>query len=158
MPYDILVNLIAAFLAFIIGFLWKDYISKKIADFVYRGIKINGTWRAIEKEITAKGYKLAYPSIYNIELFQKADIISGIVKAEFGKEQIEVVSYKVQGTIKDRFVSLSLKLQERNRMAHINFLLEIVGNGETMIGYMTFYGLRAKEINAIEVIWKKTSR
>jgi len=151
MTYDLSVDILASIIIFFVGFLWKDFISTWIGDFVYRGIKIDGVWKATQSEKTARGYELTYPSIYTFDLKQKADIIYGSAKAEFGIDKREIVCYKVSGNIKDRFVTLSLVLNEKKRISHSNFLLEVVGNGERMDGFMNFYALRSYEINAIQI-------
>ena len=156
--HDIGINLIAAAIAFTFGRLWKGYFSIKFFDFVYKGVKINGTWKATQGEVTARGYTLSYPSVYTFTLNQTADIITGTANAEFGKEHREIANYIVKGTIKDRFVTLALCLDEKKRISHSTFLLEVVGNGEKMAGYMCFYALLSEEINAIQIDWKKLGR
>jgi hypothetical protein len=155
MVYNLSVNILAAIIIFMSGYIWKNWISIRLADFVYRGIKIDGVWKATQSENTARGYKLAYPSTYTFELKQKADKICGTAKAEFGADHKEMVCYNVTGYIQDRFVILSLVLKERKRIAHSNFLLEVIGNGECMNGFMNFYALRSHEINAIQIICNK---
>lgn len=149
---DLFIELMAAIICFITGYLWTNKISLWIADLVYRGVKIDGIWKATQSDISARGYELTYPSTYTFEITQKADQVYGTASAEFGEgNHREIVNYKVTGNIKDRFVVISLVLKEKKRISHSNFLLEVVGNGEQMNGYMNFYALRSHEINAIQI-------
>jgi hypothetical protein len=152
---SIIASLIASFLFFALGYIWKDYVLVKVMNIIYKGVKINGTWKAVQGSVSAKGYELSCPSVYTFNLNQISDKIKGSATAEFGKRKRQIVKYSVNGTINDRFVCLSLKLQEKNRISHSNFLLEVVGNGEKMKGFMSFYALRSEEINSIEIYWEK---
>ncbi|HSY62117.1 MAG TPA: hypothetical protein VK796_09590 [Cytophaga sp.] len=153
MVLNVSASLIAGLILFLLGF-FKTFFINLFLNTFYKGVRINGRWKAKQEKETARGYPLTFPTDYTFEIKQFAGKISGVATAEFGHPERESVTYNINGTIKDNFVCLTLLLNETNRISHCHFLLQIIDSAERMEGYMTFYALKANEINAMEIEWK----
>ena len=152
---SIAAGIIASFVFFLLGTLWKSHIYLWISSFRYAGINVSGGWIVEEHKQTAEGYELSVPTNLSVNLKQIANSLSGdaiAVIEQDGKKQY--IHYRVEGNIKDRFIYLNCTLKENRRISHLSFLLEVLGNGEIMEGYMSFYALKAREMNAVKTKWK----
>jgi hypothetical protein len=155
MVSNILAGVAASFVFFLLGIIWKSHISQWLKGLRYSGLNVSGRWVVQEDRLTAKGYELTVPTQLTVNLNQIADYLSGEAVAEINTNgEKEYINYNVSGKIKDRFVYLVLSLKENRRISHMSFLLEVYGNGEIMEGYMSFYAMRAREMNAVRTEWK----
>ncbi|MEY2509698.1 MAG: hypothetical protein QOE26_461 [Verrucomicrobiota bacterium] len=134
--------------------LFREHLLPAYSDWKYQGMRIDGNWALEHLGTAADGRGLAAASM-SATFNQKAHSIRGIATAilEGGGDSANVVTYKVTGEIRDRFVTLYLRATDRGRIAHSSFLLEIVGNGGCMEGCRTFYGLKQRSMRAIECVW-----
>lgn len=152
---DLLINIAASFIFFIIGAIWHKTIVNWLRSLRYEGIEISGKWVIEESKITAEGYELSVPSNFSVELKQTANFIKGKAVSSINvNEKREHINYTIEGKIKDRFVYLIFNLDEKKRISQIIFLLEVLSNGEIMEGYMSFYALRKKHINSVKTKWR----
>jgi hypothetical protein len=110
MTIDLGINLIASFIALIIGLFWKDRFVPWLRSILYRGIIIKGKWRIIQDELTVDGKEVAIKRETYVDLNQYADALSGtatsIATHQDGNQ--DFIVYDVRGEIKDRFVSIRL--------------------------------------------------
>jgi len=155
MTNDLLVNLAAAFIALLIGLFWKERIVPWLRKILYRGIIIHGKWRIEQAEQSVDGGEISTKREIYVDLVQRADNLSGTATsiATFSDGAQDFIIYDVHGEIKDRFVTIYLKVNDNSRIAYSSFLLEVVGNGQLMKGYRVFYGFKKQEIRAISCTW-----
>jgi hypothetical protein len=141
---------------FVNGCTWlvRDQLLPLYLDWIYQGMRIDGNWALEHLGTAADGRGLAAATM-SATLKQKAHSIGGIATAVLKNEDEadDVVTYKVTGEIRDRFVTLYLRATDKSRIAHSSFLLEIVGDGGCMEGCRAFYGLKQRSVRAIECAW-----
>jgi len=108
---------------------------------IYRGVDINGEWQ-MERPGSNQ------TAIFNLE--QSAHKIKGIatfVTKESKSEGLdEVRTFTVDGQISERFVTLVLKHKDKQRLGISAYLLEIVGDGRKMKGYISGYNIGTSKI------------
>jgi len=72
-------------------------------------------------------------------------------------ETVELKTYSINGTIRDRFVNITRgNTNKRNLGMHVE-LLEVIGDGEPMQGKRIWYSATDTAINAEDVEWKRKS-
>lgn len=155
MTTDLLINLAASFIALLVGLFWKEKIVPWLRKLLYRGIIIHGKWRIEQADQPVDGGTISTKRDIYVDLIQRADVLSGtatsIASYEDGTQ--DFIIYDVNGEIRDRFVTIYLKVNDSSRIAYSSFLLEVVGNGQLMKGYRVFYGFKKQEIRAIGCTW-----
>ncbi|MCQ4281184.1 hypothetical protein NA643_19070 [Pseudomonas stutzeri] len=117
----------------------------------YSGVDLSGKWYCADctmaQEIT-------------FDLTQSANVIHG--KAQFHTKSRkpnasyeDIRSFSIEGRIEDRFVSLFLKHEDRQRLGINNYLLEVVGDGRHLKGVFCFYGLKNHTImSSQQNLWR----
>jgi hypothetical protein len=159
----IVINVISSGIVLIIALTWNQWIVPWFKSLVYKGIKIDGTWKIEQSNQMVDGTALEIQRAIDINLQQNANELKGEASARIiqtipmntqtptnlDKSTNTVIFYDVKGEIKDRFVSLVLIPKEQNKIAYSVFLLEVVGDGNLLKGYRTFYGYKKLKICAI---------
>jgi hypothetical protein len=118
---------------------------------IYRGVEINGEWH-MERSGSNQ------TAIFNLE--QSAHKIKGIAtfvtKESTPDDLHEIRTFTVDGQISERFVTLVLKHKDKQRLGISAYLLEIVGDGRKMQGYISGYSIASSKIisSACELVRK----
>jgi hypothetical protein len=163
---SIAINVISSGIVLIIALTWNKWLLPWFKSLVYKGIIIDGTWKIEQATQMVDGSNLAVQRAIDINLQQNANELTGDASARIIETQTitpstqnvetkqsknlnTVIYYDVKGEIKDRFVSLVLRPKEQNKIAYSVLLLEVVGDGNTLKGYRTFYGYKKLKICAI---------
>lgn len=153
---SIIIGVVSGILASLLLFISSEFI-RKIAipwyqQMIYSGITISGDWKA--EVVNPSGNT----QTMTMDLKQKANKLTGTItvsKQIQSSKAAEIKNYSLEGTIRDRFVSLVGKnASQRNLGVHVE-LLEVVGDGETMQGKRTWYSATEKLVNAEDIIWKR---
>ncbi len=131
---------IAAFLLFVrkVAIPWYQSIT-------YSGINLSGTWHAVDPTMSQR---------IEITLNQTAKNIKG--RATFthipDDDDEESCSYEptrtftLTGLTQDRFVNLTLRHTDINRLGINCYLLEVIGDGRKMSGFFSFYSVNTNQI------------
>ncbi len=118
---------------------------------IYSGILVEGQWYTGSVPNSTQEAKL--------ELDQYAHRIKGIATYTDGSTvnsfSEKVRTFKVSGTLKDRFVLLTLEHTDRKRIGVTAYLLEVVGDGRIMKGGRVFYNVSGDEIKYSEITFKR---
>ena len=103
----------------------------------YQGVKISGTWVMTTNP--------AHPRFITWEIEQRAAKISGIsthVASTPGVGGDKVRTYRLEGKITNRFLTVTGYPTDSRRMGCICYLFEIVGDGTKMTGWGCAYSTR----------------
>ena len=121
-------GVLASTLIFLIVYTFKNSIIPWLRQITYRGIDISGSW--YWTNITNDSAKL--------ELTQYADKVKGIY-TYVNNNNGNIKIYTVSGNIQDRFIQLSMKSADKKRLGVLSYISEVVGDGNELKGYSTFY-------------------
>lgn len=126
-------------------------------DYVYKDVRVDGDWTILQSEIPLDGEALSTTWVLSATLEQKAHVVKGTATATCVKDgtSADVIDYKIEGHIYNRFVSITFRPRDKARIAYSTFLLEVKGDGTRMKGYRSFYGLRKEIIRAVECTWRR---
>ena len=159
MDWSLLIAIVTGVTANAVCWFFVQHVTPIIQTFVYRGIKVSGTWIVEQPQLASDGSTLTTNWETTVVLSQHAHQLKGTAgaqrKLENEEEEKEVVHYNVSGRIVDRFAYLEFQNSDCKRIAHSSFLLEVIGDGSLMAGYRSFYGLKAYKIRSIETRWKR---
>ena len=129
-------------------------------NYVYQGIRVDGDWIHSHVSIPIDNQDFSDVWSLTITLKQKAYNIEGAATSrEYSKSGniIDLINYDIEGSIYDRFLFIYMRPKNKDRIAHSSFHLEVVGDGNKMIGYRSFYGLEMNSIRAIKCEWKRNN-
>ena len=112
----------------------------------YSGINLSGTWYAVDPTMAQR---------IEITLNQTAKHIKGRAtfvhipddEANEGPASYEPTrTFNLTGITQDRFVALTLRHADTNRLGINCYLLEVIGDGRCMAGYFSFYSIKSQGI------------
>lgn len=153
---SILVGVLTGVFANLVTNLFINVWLPAYRDYVYKGVRIQGDWILNQGQDTIDKNKLGNDWSVSITLNQKAYKLSGFGTAQrfspdSNREVIDIIYYDITGSIFDRLVFLYLRPQDKTRLAHSSFHVEVISDGNSMSGYRTFYGLKMNKIRAVDV-------
>lgn len=92
-----------------------------------------------------------------LDISQKAHLIKGhmTLNKKNGNSEIEIKKYILKGEIRDRFLIVHGRNQDRNSLGVHSELLEVIGDGKKMKGTKTWYSVSEQKIESMEVEWVK---
>ena len=116
-------------------------------DWVYRGINVDGEWHA-------SAFSMAQD--IKITIRQRAGAISGDAffsrRPEEGYKDIEESrQFVIEGRIQDRYVTLTLSHQNRQRIGVVSILMEPIYDGRQLQGIMSFVSIRDNNLDSIPI-------
>jgi hypothetical protein len=158
LAWDIIKDLLATFLCFVIGFFWKSSIYPFLQSFLYTGVSITGRWSVQQVGNTVRGYPLSVIRQTTVEIEQTAYKISGTAESSVisGGKMEKINKYRITGEIKDRLATINFIADDKAKIATSTFLLEVGGGGTQMNGYRLFFSSKKNHINGIETLWLKS--
>lgn len=128
-------------------------------DFVYRGVRLSGSWAIVQELVPIDGQPLGNDWKLTATLTQQANKLSGHATAvrtqHDNPDAIDILEYVVEGHVLDRFVMIQMHSESRARIAHSSFHLEVKSDGSIMVGYRTFFGLKMDVLRAVPCAWKR---
>jgi len=135
----------AAVVAFIVIFINKIIIPW-IQSITYDGVRVAGEWHCIDPF-------MAQEIVLNLD--QRSINLEGTATFVWDHEESDDVrtyevirSFKVRGLVRDRFVQLTLCNRNADRFGICCYLLEVCGDGRTMKGCFSFYGVLDGKIDS----------
>jgi hypothetical protein len=148
-------GILTSALIFLAVQIFRKIIIPWYQSIVYQGLIIDGEWKVF---FQTPGVLQAQDIILN--LTQKAHRLEGtatyiIMKEEARKWSEQVKTFHLEGRIADRFVVLTLRHTERNRIGVGTLLIEIIGDGRIMSGQITTYDVGASKIFSDECILRR---
>lgn len=119
---------------------------------IYKGIDISGEWYA--------DMEFENGNIQNlkINITQKAYKITALVtisKKIANSDKHEIKTYKHNGEIRERFVTLVGRNIDKQSIGVNSILMEVIGNGKEMKGHTLRYSVTNKEITSGESSWMR---
>jgi len=139
-------GLITGLIAFAVSTAIRRVVVPWYRQVTYNGVQISGTWQ-LEVSEPAHGREVT------LEISQRGDIVDG-VSTHMLKEQFNNVdrvrTYKVSGTISDRFLVLNGRSTDARRLGAMTVLLEIVGDGQAMEGFVCGYSSRKNTVVGVQ--------
>jgi hypothetical protein len=148
-------GVLSAWIAWLISVMLKEYVIPKYKATMHTTIDVSGSW-----EISSPNYDRR---IIKLNIRQSGDSLEGIsthvIKNDnSGSTSERIRTYKITGTIRDRFVVLTGRPLEKGRIGAIAFVFEVVGDGQTLIGYGTGYSSSQKAIGSMSFSAQIVSR
>ena len=155
---DILKDLAATAIIFIVGLTWKSTIYPFLQSVLYTGVDISGRWSVNQTGTTFLNEQLSVTRNTQVTLKQTAHRLSG-------KAESSVVSggaggmsntYKITGKINNGLVLINFISVEKNKIAVSTFLLQVNGNGNEMDGDRLYRSSKTDKIDCIACQWTKS--
>ena len=147
----ILTGIITTAILYLISRMFVDWLMPWYRSVKYTGIDVSGVWETKQDFESSTEYSL-------LNLTQKADKLSGlwtISITQNGSDENEIKTFKIKGTIEDRFALLTSKNTDQRQIGLGTMLLEAVGNGFELTGCETWYSVDGKEIKADKISLKR---
>ena len=147
----ILTGILTTALLYLVSRMITDWLVPWYRSFKYTGIDVSGVWETKQNFESSVEYSL-------LNLSQKADKLSGlwtISITQNGSDQNEIKTFKVQGSIEDRFALLTSKNTDRRQIGIGTMLIEAIGNGFELKGCETWYSVDNKMIKSDVICFKR---
>ena len=138
-------------LLYLISKMFIDWIIPWYRSIKYVGIDISGVWETEQTFKDSKEYSL-------LNLNQKADKLYGLWTISItkdGSDQNEIKTFKIEGSIEDRFALLTAKNTDKRQIGISTLLLEAVGNGYEFEGCEIWYSVDNKQIKSDTISFKR---
>lgn len=157
MLIGVLSGVLTTILVYVSSLFLKRVVLPNYRIYLYRGLDITGQWRVKQDQIAVDGEELSVKRETTVVLKQKGHDLEGRATSTAlgGGAHQAIYTYAATGEIKDRFVMLSFKADDRDRIGYSSFLLEVVGDGRRMVGYRVFYALLRRKVSAISVEFER---
>jgi hypothetical protein len=154
---SVIVGVVTGVAANLVTYIFVNIWLPSYRNYVYKGHSVAGDWTIAQNDLMTDGERLAVVWVLSATLEQRAYEISGNATATRIKNggATDVINYEVRGQIFDRFISLTFKNRDATRIAYSIFLIEVKGDGASMKGYRSFYGLRKSRIRSVECTWRR---
>jgi hypothetical protein len=141
-------GLLSGYAIYFLAVVFRRVVVPWYAQFIYRGIDISGTWLLNSDSYDRRTITL--------ELKQRAGELSGLSTHVLregspnsdSSDSDRIRTYHIVGNLHDRFVILTGRPTQSTRIGALCFLLEIVGDGTTMMGVGTAYSSSLKRIDS----------
>lgn len=143
----ILTGIITTAILYLISRMFVDWVMPWYRSVKYTGIDISGVWETKQDFDSSKEYSL-------LNLTQKADRLCGLWTISItknGSDENEIKTFKIEGTIEDRFALLTSKNTDQRQIGIGTMLIEAVGNGFELSGCETWYSVDNKEIKSDKI-------
>lgn len=113
---------------------------------IYKGVNVTGTWYCHDRTMTQE---------ITLNLVQNAHAITGSASfiGDTGEhlrrhpEYETLRTFSVTGEIQDRFIYLTLRNSDAQRLGVNTYLLEVKGDGRRLDGVFTFYSVSHSHIS-----------
>lgn len=136
--------------------LWSTLIYKKMIlpwyrNIIYKGYNVEGTWKVIKSE----------PPIRREIVFrlkQKASKITGTSTHTLKNKSSEgdyIKEYTLNGELNDRLLRLTTELNNKQRIGVGTVMIEIIGDGQKMKGWIAAYNSSTSGIDGFKCIAQK---
>jgi hypothetical protein len=122
-------------LLFIAAKLFENTIMPAIRRVIYRGVDISGSWY----------WENRFGSAAKMEIKQYADRLNGTYTYVNPTTSV-IKTYEIKGGIQDRFVQLSLRSNDQQKLGVLSYVFEVVGDGCELRGCSSFYSTNSHEI------------
>jgi hypothetical protein len=156
MAIEILIGTGSALLATLLAFLfttsWRSQIGPWIADQLYRGLRVEGSWE-LEESFDKDG-ESRYSQHETLELRQKATKLTGRLTLIDREQSVPVRTLDVSGFVQDRFVVLNCTPATRQDIGYVVYLGEIVGDGK-LRGSCAYYHISDSKIETVVATYKR---
>ena len=150
---NIVVSIIGSVILYGLIEIIKLWIIPGIRNQFDASLKVAGTWTNEFVTSSKNEHKLT------IELHQKWRKLAGnlkVIKKNLNTGDTEVKEFSLTGSIKDRFVILSMRNAKQTDIGVRVDLLEIIGDGGEMRGHGAWYSVTKKVIQNRDFIWLKS--
>ncbi|NOR27868.1 MAG: hypothetical protein GQ540_04995 [Lutibacter sp.] len=147
----ILTGILTTALLYLISKMFADWLIPWYRNIKYIGIDVSGVWETKQEFDNSKEYSL-------LNLRQEADKLYGlwtISITQNGSDQNEIKTFKVNGSIEDRFALLISKNTDRRQIGIGTMLIEAIGNGFELKGCETWYSVDNKAIKSDTILFKR---
>lgn len=140
---------VAAFLLFVrkVTVPWYQAIT-------YSGIDISGDWFGVDPELTQRveiRLKQSAKSLKGTAIFN----YSGFGNDPEEREYESIRTFKLNGLTQDRFVTLTLRHTDGNRLGLNCYLMEIIGDGRRMAGVFSFFCITTNQIeHSFQILYR----
>jgi hypothetical protein len=139
-------GIITTALIYLAVLIFRKIVIPWYQEIVYKGIDVGGKWRMSSAEIEGMDMFL--------NLAQHAHRLKGTLTL-FRKNEMEsqidpIRTYKIEGSISNRFIVATLSLIEKNRLGIGTLLFEVVGDGQRLKGNWTYYSVSDSNIDSVE--------
>ena len=153
---SVFVGVFAGVVVNVLTYLFVNSFLPLYRDKVYTGLRIDDDWVLEQNDVAADGDGFEKWAL-SLHLKQKASTLKGTALAQRKDENncTQLIHYEVHGSIHDKVIDLSFRTRDRSQLARSTFLLEVVGVGQSMVGYRSFYGLKKGTIRAVECVWSR---
>jgi hypothetical protein len=138
-------------LIYVISKMFVDWFLPWYRSFTYEGIDVSGEWE------TKTEFDSSFENSF-MEIKQKANTLDGlltVIVSDKDSTEKKVGVFTVNGSIKDRFIILTVINNDKKQIGVGTMLIEAVGNGYELEGCETWYSVENKKIKAADIKFRR---
>ncbi len=148
-------GILTALLLFVVGVLVNRSFLPWYRSLIYSGIDVSGVWK---HEINVRSNRT---QISTFKIKPNAHSIKGkasVSKYDEKQNLLSTEDFYVKGKIKDRLVHITLEPTDKKRLGIITYLVEVVGSGNIMKGWSTWYSIINEELLSVKATIERPER
>ena len=142
-------GVVTALLFWLVRALWASVIEPKIYNFVYRGVRIDGTW---ESSFGNKDEEYSE----QVEVTQVGHQVTGVLRVMSG-DDVGLV-YRFVGEFQHMILSATYQSDSNRSLDRGSFTLKIGKNGAVMRGHSCYYEDETDEISHAAYEWRRPGK
>lgn len=140
--FGIISGLLTGFIAFGFSQVIQKIVLPWYLNLIYDGYNVEGTWKVMEGEPNLR-------RDITFTLQQKAGLVTGIsthVLKDKNQDGDYIKTYTLKGELKERFLTLTSRHVDRQRIGVGTVMIEIIGDGQKMEGCIAAYSSTVSRI------------